>query len=47
MRCDFSVHRETSAQLPKASFAQGPNGLTIGLTPEQFEAAAKAAAGKS
>ena len=36
-----------TAQLPKASFAQGPNGLTIGLTPEQFEAAAKAAGGKT
>ena len=35
-----------SAQLPKTAFAQGADGLVIGLTPEQFEAAAKAAGGK-
>lgn len=34
-----------SAQLPKSGFAQGPDGLVIGLSPEQFEAAAKAARG--
>ena len=33
------------AKLPKASFAKGPNGLVIGMTPEQFDAAAKAAGG--
>lgn len=31
------------AQLPKTAFAQGPNGLVIGLTAEQLDAAAKAA----
>lgn len=34
-----------SAQLPKASFAKGPNGLVIAMTPAQFDAAAKAAGG--
>lgn len=33
------------AKLPKASFAKGPSGLVIGMTPEQFDAAAKAAGG--
>ena len=36
-----------SAQLPKTAFAGSPTGLVIGLTPAQFEAAAKSAAGKS
>ena len=35
-----------TAKLPKSAFAQGPNGLVISLTPEQFEAAVKAAGGK-
>ncbi len=35
-----------SAQLSKTAFAQGSDGLVIGLSPEQFEAAAKAAGGK-
>jgi len=33
----------TKVQLPKTAFAQGPNGLVIGLTAEQLDAAAKAA----
>jgi len=33
------------AQLPKTAFVQGPNGLVIGMTAEQLDAAAKAAAG--
>jgi hypothetical protein len=37
----------TKAQLPKTAFAQGPNGLVIGMTAEQLDAAAKAAAPKS
>lgn len=32
------------AQLPKKAFAQGPNGLVIGMTGAQLDAAAKAAA---
>ncbi|WP_174275288.1 hypothetical protein [Sphingomonas bacterium] len=41
-----TVASETaSAQLPKSSFAKGPDGLMIGLTAAQFEAAAKAAGG--
>jgi hypothetical protein len=40
------VASETAqAKLPKASFAKGPSGLVIGMTPEQFDAAAKAAGG--
>lgn len=35
---------KTKAQLPKTAFAQGPNGLVIGLTADQLDAAAKAAA---
>ena len=35
----------SKAQLPKTAFAQGPNGLVIGLTAEQLDAAAKAASG--
>ena len=34
-----------SAQLPRKAFAQGGNGLAIGMTAAQFEAAAKAAGG--
>jgi len=34
----------TKAQLPKTAFVQGPNGLVIGMTAEQLDAAAKAAA---
>jgi hypothetical protein len=34
----------TKAQLPKTAFAQGANGLVIGMTAEQLDAAAKAAA---
>lgn len=34
-----------SAQLPKTAFAQGDGGLVIGMTPAQFDAAAKAAGG--
>jgi hypothetical protein len=37
----------TKAQLPKTAFAQGPNGLVIGMTAEQLDAAAKAAAPKT
>jgi len=37
----------TKAQLPKTAFAQGPNGLVIGMTAEQIDAAAKAAAPKT
>ena len=33
----------TKVQLPKTAFAQGPNGLVIGMTAEQLDAAAKAA----
>ena len=33
----------TKVQLPKSAFAQGPNGLVIGMTAEQLDAAAKAA----
>jgi hypothetical protein len=33
----------SKAQLPKTAFAQGPNGLVIGMTAEQLDAAAKAA----
>lgn len=33
----------TKVQLPKNAFAQGPNGLVIGMTAEQLDAAAKAA----
>jgi hypothetical protein len=33
----------TKAQLPKTAFAQGPNGLVIGMTAAQLDAAAKAA----
>jgi rRNA processing protein Gar1 len=33
------------AQLPKSAFAQGANGLVIGMTAAQLEAAAKAAGG--
>lgn len=33
------------AKLPKASFAKGPTGLVIAMTPAQFDAAAKAAGG--
>jgi len=33
----------TKAQLPKTAFAQGPNGLVIGMTADQIDAAAKAA----
>jgi hypothetical protein len=41
-----TVASETAqAKLPKASFAKGPSGLVIGMTPEQFDAAAKAAGG--
>jgi hypothetical protein len=34
----------SKAQLPKTAFAQGPNGLVIGMTADQIDAAAKAAA---
>lgn len=34
-----------SAQLSKSAFAKGPSGLMIGMTPAQFDAAAKAAGG--
>jgi hypothetical protein len=34
----------SKAQLPKTAFAQGPNGLVIGMTAAQLDAAAKAAA---
>jgi len=34
----------TKAQLPKTAFAQGANGLVIGMTAAQLDAAAKAAA---
>lgn len=37
----------TKAQLPKTAFAKGPNGLMIGMTAEQLDAAAKAAAPKT
>ena len=37
----------SKAQLPKTAFAQGPNGLVIGLTADQIDAAAKAAAPKT
>lgn len=33
------------AKLPKASFAKGASGLVIAMSPEQFDAAAKAAGG--
>lgn len=33
------------AKLPKTSFAKGTDGLVIGMTPAQFDAAAKAAGG--
>jgi hypothetical protein len=33
----------TKAQLPRSAFAQGPNGLVIGLTAAQLDAAAKSA----
>lgn len=36
----------TKVQLPKKAFAQGPDGLVIGMTAEQLDAAAKAAAPK-
>ena len=34
-----------SAQLSKSAFAKGPSGLMIGMSPAQFETAAKAAGG--
>jgi hypothetical protein len=34
----------SKAQLPRTAFAQGPNGLVIGMTAAQLDAAAKAAA---
>ena len=34
---------KSKAQLPKTAFAQGANGLVIGMTAEQLDAAAKAA----
>lgn len=34
----------SKVQLPKTAFAQGPNGLVIGMTAAQLEAAAKSAA---
>jgi hypothetical protein len=37
----------TKAQLPKTAFAKGPNGLVIGMTADQLEAAAKAAEPKA
>jgi len=37
----------SKAQLPKTAFAQGPNGLVIGMTAEQIDAAAKAATPKT
>jgi hypothetical protein len=37
----------TKVQLPKTAFAQGQHGLMIGMTAEQLEAAAKAAAPQS
>lgn len=37
----------SKAQLPKTAFAQGPNGLVIGMTADQLDAAAKAAAPKA
>lgn len=37
----------SKAQLPKTAFAQGPNGLVIGMTAEQIDAATKAAAPKT
>jgi len=37
----------SKAQLPKTAFAQGPNGLVIGLTAAQIDAAAKAATPKT
>lgn len=37
----------SKAQLPKTAFAQGPNGLVIGMTADQIDAAAKAAAPKT
>ena len=42
-----TVASETaSAQLPKSAFAKAPDGgLLIGMTPEQFDSAAKAAGG--
>jgi hypothetical protein len=36
----------SKANLPKTAFAQGPNGLVIGMTAAQLDAAAKAAAPK-
>jgi hypothetical protein len=33
----------SKAQLPKTAFAQGPNGLVIGMTADQIDAATKAA----
>jgi len=33
----------TKVQLPKTAFAQGQNGLVIGMTADQLDAAAKAA----
>ena len=37
----------SKAQLPKTAFARGPNGLVIGMTADQIDAAAKAAAPKT
>ena len=37
----------SKAQLPKTAFAQGPNGLVIGMTAAQIDAAAKAVSPKT
>ena len=38
---------KSKAQLPKTAFAQGPNGLVIGMTADQIDAATKAATPKT